>query len=611
MSVSGTVTVQSTGTLTLGSGSSLAVGALTMDGTLNATSATIKGASGSYAFHVGSTSTAAPTLNINGLAVQNTDANGMDINFTAGANTTFTQFDNLAFSSGTAGATNALLNINASSLYLSSNGCTFDGSTGYAVKLTAVGTSNPRALFGSATCATNDATTGLCATSEKKDDDANNDGVPDAGNGAVVEFIRAAEDDTDGTLVGFPTAAFNWNTFSYYSTYVTFHDASSGNDTIYVRDESGNPLYSWTNSADKISGTDETIVGTPQWTTDSSSGKHYVYVAVNGAASNTGGVYRLLDTTGSSGLLALDTSWVPSSSGSGAGYYACKCTITSAMNLDASNIYWGATNSSGQMLFGIKQLDGSAIKTGWPVTAPSNVTTSAPTIVTSTGMLYLGSTSTLGQLTLSSLAWEQDNPTGIATITGRVSYGSSFLAATTGTKRIYVGDSGGAVWAISPSAFSSSGTVTTYLWKYAAGSAVTDNYYDGGSDTVMFGTSSGAVVALTGAGSGANGAVVNSSYPYTLPNSDSVSTAPLYYNGVLVVGSSKGNLYFLDRNTGNSTAPNGVSILKEVNFGPTESVSTIGFDSTVNRYMVATSSAANDGRIYYFDIVTDPTSSTQ
>ena len=48
-----------------------------MDGTLNATSATIKGAAGSYAFQVGSTSTAAPTLNINGLAVQNTDANGM------------------------------------------------------------------------------------------------------------------------------------------------------------------------------------------------------------------------------------------------------------------------------------------------------------------------------------------------------------------------------------------------------------------------------------------------------------------------------------------------------------------------------------------------------
>jgi len=39
-------------------------------------------------------------------------------------------------------------------------------------------------------------------------------------------------------------------------------------------------------------------------------------------------------------------------------------------------------------------------------------------------------------------------------------------------------------------------------------------------------------------------------------------------------------------------------------------VSTIGFDSTVNRYMVTTSSAANDGRVYYFDVVTDPTPGT-
>ena len=208
------------------------------------------------------------------------------------------------------------------------------------------------------------------------------------------------------------------------------------------------------------------------------------------------------------------------------------------------------------------------------------------------------------------LTWRQDNPTGVSTITGRVSYGTSWLAATNGTTRIYMGDAAGAVWAVSPSAFSSSGTVTTSLWKYAAGSAVTDNYYDGGTDTVQFGTSAGKVVVLTGAGSGSNGATLNTSYPYTLPNSDSVSTAPLYYGGILVVGSSKGNLYFLDRNTG-LTSPNGVKIVKEVNFGSNVTVSSIGFDSTVSRYMVSTSSAANDGRVYYFDLVSDPTSSSQ
>ena len=73
-----------------------------------------------------------------------------------------------------------------------------------------------------------------------------------------------------------------------------------------------------------------------------------------------------------------------------------------------------------------------------------------------------------------------------------------------------------------------------------------------------------------------------------------------------MVGSTKGKLYFLDRNTGTS-----VSIVKEYYFGPTESVSGIGYDPTVDRYMVSTASSSTlDGRVYYFDSVTDPTSSS-
>ena len=165
---------------------------------------------------------------------------------------------------------------------------------------------------------------------------------------------------------------------------------------------------------------------------------------------------------------------------------------------------------------------------------------------------------------------------------------------------------------MSPSAFSAS--ATSSLWTYKptltpALGTITDNYYDATTDTVQYGTSGGYVVSLNAAGNGSSGgSPVNSSYPYQLPNSDSVSTAPLYYGGVLVVGSSNGNLYFLDRNTGSTTAPNGVKILKEVNFGPSESVSSVGFDSTFGRYMVSTSSAANDGRIYYFDLVADTNS---
>ena len=296
-----------------------------------------------------------------------------------------------------------------------------------------------------------------------------------------MQFVRAAESDTAGTLVGFPTAGFNWNDFTYYSTYVTFHGASAGSDVIYVRDEAGNPLYSWTDP--NLIGTSETIVGTPQWTTSGST--HYLYVAVNGAASNTGGIYRLKDTgtKTTSGTLTLDTAWPTTGTTAGTGHYNCTCTISSHATLDTSNLYWAATNASGQRLYGITQSGGPRSAWRWPVTAPANVTTSAPTLVTSSGALYLGATSTLAQLNFSTLAWMQDVPAGIGTITGRVSYGTSFLPATNGTSRIYIGDASGEVWAISPSAFSSSGTVTTFLWKYAAGSAVTDNYYDAGTDT--------------------------------------------------------------------------------------------------------------------------------
>jgi hypothetical protein len=51
-----------------------------------------------------------------------------------------------------------------------------------------------------------------------------------------------------------------------------------------------------------------------------------------------------------------------------------------------------------------------------------------------------------------------------------------------------------------------------------------------------------------------------------------------------------------------------VKIIREYAFGASESVSGIGFDPTVNRYMVSTAnSSTNDGRLYYIDLIADPT----
>src|SRR5262249_22680574 len=153
---------------------------------------TIRSVSGTYTFKVGATTNARPTLNITGLAVQNTTLSGMWINSDTSSVTTFTRFDNITFSAGTNTSSGVLLQIYASGQFLTSNGCSFDNgvaaSTKYTVQLTGNGytgsdTTQTRALFGGALCSASYAS---CQAS-KIDDDSNNDGVPSnpSTNGAV------------------------------------------------------------------------------------------------------------------------------------------------------------------------------------------------------------------------------------------------------------------------------------------------------------------------------------------------------------------------------------------------------------------------------------------
>ncbi len=572
----GTLKLDTTnGAIALGSGSTL-----TVDGTLSASNAnaSIKSSSGTYAFKVGSTSTATPTLTISGLTVKNTDANGMWIGANTSATTTITQFDKVAFSSGTSGG--ELLQIYAKSLYLSSVGCSFDAnnnaSTTYSVKLTGNGTSDgeTRVVFGGATCALN---VSSCQAT-KSDDDSDNDGVGNtpASNGAVVQFIRSVADDTAGSIVGFPTAAFDWSTFSYYSTYVAFHNASSGTtDVVYVRDETGAARYSWT-----VPTSGETITGTPQWTTVSS--KHYVFVA-----TSAGKVYRLVDSgTG----LAPDTGGAWSTNP-----FNCSCTISTPLAMDANNLYWGSTTSGKNFwTLGISNESNPT-----PVAITPAVTNTALAIATVSGTSYafMGVTGNILKISTAGQVISATNSSpGSASVWGRIIVGYN----KSGTTRVYAGDDGGTMWAID----SGSGFATANgLWHYTTSNAIKSSpYYDHDTDTVQYGTQAGTIIVLGGTGS-----VLNSSYPYTPSggSGDPITAAPLYYSGVLLVGSTGGKLYFLDRNTGTTPA---VSIIKEYAFGSSESVSSIGYDPSVNRYMVTTSnSSANDGRIYFFDQVSDPT----
>lgn len=588
---SGGLTVNGGGALTLASsGGSVNIASgktLTIDGTLNASTklATIQPVSGYFTFKVGSTASATPNVNVSGLSVSGT-SDGMQIGASTSSSTTFTELDNVAFSNGI--GTQYLL-IQGKSVYLSSTGCSFGagtsvGGTTVAVRIAGNGTADgdTRAMFGGTTCATNwyvSASDTSCASSSKSDDDANNDGVGDnpSTNGAVWQFLRSAATDTAGSIVGLPSAAFDWNTYTYYSTYAAFHNASAGtSDVIYVRDESGNALYSWT-----VPTAGESITGTPQWTTSGTT--HYVYVA-----TTQGHVYRLIDTsTGTtSGSLTLDaTGWTTNP-------FDCSCAITTPLGMDATNLYWGST-TSGKNFW---TLGKSTESNPTPVAITPTVTSSGLSVTAISGTTYafMGVTgdflkiSTAGQ----SITATNTSP-GTHAIKGRVVIGYKNAS----TIRLYGGDDGGNMWAVDPG----SGFATANgLWHYTAASSISGSpYYDLTTDTLQFGTDGGAILSLNAA----TGAVVNAGYPYTPSAGDAITAAPLYYKGILVIGSSGGKLYFLDRNTGSS-----VALIKKYDFGSNEAISGVGYDVNVNRFMVTTANPTNkDGRLYYFDLITDPT----
>jgi len=178
---------------------------------------------------------------------------------------------------------------------------------------------------------------------------------------------------------------------------------------------------------------------------------------------------------------------------------------------------------------------------------------------------------------------------GSASVYGRVSLGST---------RVFAGDDGGNLWAIDTNNFPG----VNRLWRYAVtGDSIKSFlYYDSSTAVIHFGTEMGKIVAVNASGAALTG------YPFTPGSaSDAIRAAPLYRNGILAVGTTTGKLYFYDRNNGTT----GPALLRQYDFGPTQMVSSVAFDSGGSRYMVSTSDPSRkDGRLYFFDDITDPTS---
>ncbi|HEY4188695.1 MAG TPA: LamG-like jellyroll fold domain-containing protein [Polyangia bacterium] len=581
---SGGLAVKTDGTLTMATSSgALKIGStktLNIDGTLNASSsgATIQtaGSAGTkYTFTVGGTSTAAPTLNITGLAVQNTDANGMYINSWAGGGgsttnytyTTFTHFNNIAFSTGTTGASNRLLRIYAPTLYLVSNGCTFDASTGKNVTLTGDGSATEtRAIFGGATC-----TSSPCESYDDDDDSAAN-GIGDntATNAAVIQWTNAALDDTSGTIEGFPIAAFDWNTFTYYATYASYHNvAGATSDRVYVRSSTGAAKYSWDGPAG------ENLIGAPRFDTVvvSMVTTHYVFVA-----TTAGHVYRLIDN----GSTSLTTDWT----------YNCSCTIITPLTLDATNLYFGGTVAGTAKYWNLSQSTGLVANGSFPFSLPSvTLSSAAPAITTISSVNYLfgGLSGHFYKFNMSTAGLTTDNSSPSGVVNGRLSIF---------TGKVYGMDNAGKLWVLDATSFGN-----TALWTYqytahsggcAAGSVcgVTSGpYVDPPTARAYWGDSDGHLYGAYNS-TGTTGALVWAS-PYSTGNSSDVfSSAPLYKGGYLVAGSTIGNLYIL-----NTTGP---ALVQTYKFGTSTNISGIAYDNGTNSYLVSTSNATNqDGKLFY------------
>ncbi len=575
----GTLDLSTSGGIVSIGPSSASTKVLTIDGALSASStgATIQKTSGAnnYTFTVGSSSTATPTLNISGLAVKNTDVNGMYINTIAGSTTTFTEFDNIAFSSGSSTAGAYLLRIYATSLTLYGTGLSFDASTTNNLKLAGNGTGDgeTRTYFG-ATC-----TTSPCEAHDVDDDNSPavsgtapgiaGDGTGEtAGDMAVATWLSKSYSDTAGSIQGFPTTAFNWTDFSYWNTYVVYNNYSGSTDRLLARDANGaylntagGPGYYW-----DLPSNGDNIIGTPRWDMEGST--HYVYVL-----SDKGYVYKLIDS-GTAFTLVTAQAWPY--------HNAASATATSPLAMDSNNVYWAGNDGSGaKKMFSLSfsmVLNGSRTVVADVVAAPSIAS------VSGTNYLFTGTNGKIYK-TPTDLSSETTNTQSTSVVYGRVTVLNNL---------VYFPEDIGKVWSLSAATLA-----TTSGWPYqdtaSHGGSCTANssctvrnlYVDPSTNRSYFGDKDGHLYVISSA------PAVISGYPFRPgTSSDEFQTAPLYRSGVIVIGSVSGKVFIVDQSAG--------AMYRTYNFQ--SAISTISYN-TNGQYIVGTAS----GKLYYIDNVTDPT----
>ena len=544
-------------------------------------------------------------LNVNGLELDNSIATGVSI--ADGA--TYTSLQHLTFKNNVAnstisGATH--LSITSSNpggtKVLRVPGCYFDATAQYNVTLSGLmASTGVRAIFEFQSTTLNGSRAG---PSFDLDADTNGDNVADSTTanryGAVVEWVNASPTDTTGTAVGFPTSAFDWNTFQWYGVYVAYKDTAGAgtSDTLWMRNEDGSAKYSF--SVPQTSGD---LIGAPLWDTINET---LAGMDINGNGNQTDTDVRIvyLATTGGHIIKLIDSGsgLARPATGAWASDFtsASVSTITSPLGTDGTNLYFGGTGASTTKVFGVQIAGGTNEASLQKNIGSVGAVTTKPSFAMNAGStyLFLGSTATSSQayiyrINATSGAVDASYAGATTSINGAISLANGHA---------YAVSDAGKVYALDALSFAVGGftNITGFPYQTAAAKPIKfAPWVDAATNYAFFGDDGGNLHALTGAG------VALTGYPLAISSSIKITSTPFYMpgGGVIAVGADDGYLYFVDKNNGT-----GPSIFKRFFVTSAGSVSSVAYSRNTSVYMVASS----DGKLTFVNgaDVTDPTPAT-
>jgi hypothetical protein len=545
---------------------------------------------------------ATATLNINGLEFDNSVSTGVSI--ASGA--TYTLLKRLKFQNNAANSTSTMashLVITSAKTLLNIPGCYFDATAQYNVTLNGTMASpGVRAIFEFQSTSVNGPRAGDAYDLDADvalphDNVADNSAAPRWGS--VVEWSNASTTDTAGIATGYPVAAFDWNTFTYYGVYVAYKQTGGAGTSsiLWNRNEDGTGHYSFT-----VPAADGDIVGAPVWTSvnetktgadengNNNTTDTDVRVVYIGTAS--GYIIKLIDDGTQLVRPGTNSPW--NSDFHDATNVA---SITSPLVDDGTNLYFGGTNgSSVAKIFGVQVASGANEKTLQKTVGSVGTVTTTPSWTTSSGStyVYLGSTASMSQAYLYRINMTSGSVD--ASYTGETtSFNDAVVLINT---RAYAVSDAGKLHALDALNFNSGGftDVTGFPYQTAAAQPIKFSaWIDYATTDAYFGDNSGNVYTVSTAGA------LRTGFPVSL-GAVQVTSSPIYRTGtgVIAVGASDGYLYFIDRSAG--------AVFDRFFVSSSGTVSSVSYDPHISAFMVASS----DGKLVFVNgaDVTDPTPGT-